>query len=153
MQACACAPPPGNPATLRRARAAACVPPSAAHAQLTLGALAPWGVVVALALALVESYRLAALWGEPDFEKRTYPGRPFDFLGLAARRWPAGGRGPAGEQPADDEAPPGLGVYASWLGGLPGWLAGGWWFERREMTEAELVAMKGRELRNGRLAM
>lgn len=35
----------------------------------------------------------------------------------------------------------------------PGWLAGGWWFSRREMTEVELLDMKSRELRNGRLAM
>jgi hypothetical protein len=39
------------------------------------------------------------------------------------------------------------------VGGLPGWLAGGWWYSRREMTEVELLDMKSRELRNGRLAM
>jgi hypothetical protein len=44
-------------------------------------------------------------------------------------------------------------LWASWVGGLPGWLAGGWWYSRREMTEVELLDMKSRELRNGRLAM
>jgi hypothetical protein len=52
-----------------------------------------------------------------------------------------------------DGAPPGLGVWASWLGGLPGWLAGGWWWSQRDMTRRELDSMKSRELRNGRLAM
>jgi hypothetical protein len=41
---------------------------------MTLSALAPWGVVGLLCLGLIESYRLAALWDEQDFEKRTYPG-------------------------------------------------------------------------------
>jgi hypothetical protein len=36
---------------------------------------------------------------------------------------------------------------------LAGWLAGGWWYSRREMTKVELLDMKSRELRNGRLAM
>jgi hypothetical protein len=30
--------------------------------------------VLLLSLGLIESYRLAALWDEEDFEKRTYPG-------------------------------------------------------------------------------
>lgn len=42
--------------------------------EMTPAALAPWGFVVLASLALLETYRLAALWGEPDFEKRTYPG-------------------------------------------------------------------------------
>jgi hypothetical protein len=49
--------------------------------------------------------------------------------------------------------PPGLGVYSAWLGGLLGWLAGGWWFQQQDMTEGELVDMKTKELKNGRLAM
>lgn len=43
--------------------------------QASLAALAPWGVVALLGLAFIETYRLAALWDEEDFEKRAYPGR------------------------------------------------------------------------------
>lgn len=43
--------------------------------QLSVAALAPWGVVVLLLLAFIETYRLAALWDEEDFEKRAYPGK------------------------------------------------------------------------------
>lgn len=43
--------------------------------QLSLGALAPWGGIVLLLLALLESYRLAALWGVEDAEQRIYPGQ------------------------------------------------------------------------------
>ena len=50
-------------------------------------------------------------------------------------------------------APAGVGVWAPWLGGALGWLAGGWWWAQRDMTRGELDAMKARELRNGRLAM
>lgn len=42
--------------------------------QMSVAALAPWGVVALLSLAFIETYRLAALWDEEDFEKRTYPG-------------------------------------------------------------------------------
>jgi hypothetical protein len=42
---------------------------------LSVAALAPWGVVVLLLLAFIETYRLAALWDEEDFEKRAYPGK------------------------------------------------------------------------------
>jgi hypothetical protein len=55
---------------------------------------------------------------------------------------------------AEEEGPaPGLGVYSSWLGGLPGWLSGAWWFEKRDMTQQEVQDMKARELGSGRLAM
>ena len=53
--------------------------------QATLAALAPWGVVVLLSLAFIETYRLAALWGEEDFEKRAYPGGVCWTAWLAAR--------------------------------------------------------------------
>jgi hypothetical protein len=43
--------------------------------------------------------------------------------------------------------------FLHWVGGLPGWLAGGWWYSRREVTEVELFDKKSRELCNGRLAM
>lgn len=36
--------------------------------------MAPWGFVLLLFLALLETYRLAALWGEEDVDKRVYPG-------------------------------------------------------------------------------
>lgn len=39
-----------------------------------MAALAPWGVVVLLSLAFIETYRMAALWDEEDFEQRAYPG-------------------------------------------------------------------------------
>jgi hypothetical protein len=60
---------------------------------------------------------------------------------------------PSQQQAAQQQEPPGLGLWASWVGGLPGWVAGGWWYSRREMTEVELLDMKSRELCNGRLAM
>jgi hypothetical protein len=41
---------------------------------MSVATLAPWGVVVLLLLAFIETYRLAALWDEEDFEKRAYPG-------------------------------------------------------------------------------
>lgn len=47
----------------------------------------------------------------------------------------------------------GLGVFSSWLGGLPGWLSGGWWLERKNKTEREVNDLKSKELSNGRLAM
>lgn len=42
--------------------------------QASVAVLAPWGGVVLLCLGLIETYRLAALWDEDDFEKRAYPG-------------------------------------------------------------------------------
>lgn len=74
-------------------------------------------------------------------------GKRFDVLGLTRPKTPAAAA------PGEPEQLPGFGVFAPWLGGLAGWLAGGWWFERREMTQVELMEMKSRELRNGRLAM
>jgi hypothetical protein len=44
------------------------------HLQLSFATAAPWGLVLLLSLGVIESYRLAALWDEADFEKRTYPG-------------------------------------------------------------------------------
>lgn len=43
--------------------------------QMSVAVLAPWGVVMLLCLGLIETYRLAALWDEEDFEKRAYPGK------------------------------------------------------------------------------
>jgi hypothetical protein len=51
--------------------------------QLSFATAAPWGVVLLLSLGLIESYRLAALWDEEDFEKRTYPG-----VWLSGQTWP-----------------------------------------------------------------
>jgi hypothetical protein len=42
--------------------------------QWSFATAAPWGAVLLLSLGLIESYRLAALWNEEDYEKRTYPG-------------------------------------------------------------------------------
>jgi len=52
-----------------------------------------------------------------SLEERVYPSRRFDVLGLVQRR-PGARGGPRGG------AAPGLGVYAAWLGGLPGFLSG-----------------------------
>jgi hypothetical protein len=41
---------------------------------MTAVALVPWGGVGLLSLTLMETYRLAALWDEEDYEKRAYPG-------------------------------------------------------------------------------
>lgn len=114
--------------------------------EASFAALAPWGVVALLCLGLIETYRLAALWDEDDFEKRAYPGKKFDVLGFTRPKTTS-------SKPDEPEQLPGFGVFAPWLGGLAGWLAGGWWFEQREMTQVELMDMKSRELRNGRLAM
>lgn len=81
-------------------------------------------------------------------------GKRFDILGLARKSMPrTSDAGADNQQDEEPPPPPRLAVFASWLGGLPGWLAGGWWWERREMTEEELLTMKSKELRNGRLAM
>jgi hypothetical protein len=103
------------------------------------GGALPWAAGGLALLALVETYRMAALWGEEDLERRAYPGDRFDPLGWTKAH--------------QESAPPGVGVWAGWLGGAPGWLAGGWWWRRRDMTKRELDDMKSRELRNGRLAM
>jgi hypothetical protein len=66
-------------------------------------------------------------------------GKQFDVLGVTRGR--------------QQGRPPGLGVFASWLGGLPGWLAGGWWWQQRELTQGQLEELKTREIKNGRLAM
>lgn len=42
--------------------------------QWDVASVAPWGVVLLLALALFETYRIASLWGEEDVDKRVYPG-------------------------------------------------------------------------------
>jgi hypothetical protein len=73
-------------------------------------------------------------------------GKKFDVLGFTRPKTTS-------SKPDEPEQLPGFGVFAPWLGGLAGWLAGGWWFEQREMTQVELMDMKSRELRNGRLAM
>jgi len=73
-------------------------------------------------------------------------GKRFDVLGFTRPKTTA-------SKPDEPEQLPGFGVFAPWLGGLAGWLAGGWWFQQREMTQVELMEMKSRELRNGRLAM
>ncbi|KAI8465291.1 MAG: hypothetical protein J3K34DRAFT_437637 [Monoraphidium minutum] len=103
------------------------------------GAALPWAVAALVLFAIVETYRMAALWWEEDMERRAYPGNRFDPMGLT--------------KPRRDGAPPGLAVWAPWLGGALGWLAGGWWWAQRDMTESQLDDMKARELRNGRLAM
>jgi hypothetical protein len=102
--------------------------------------LLPWGALLFAVLALLETYRLAATWGETDPDKRVYPGKQFDPLGFTRPREP-------------EAAPPGLGVLAPWVGGLAGWLLGGWWWQKPELTEQEYFNLKSSELRNGRLAM
>lgn len=42
--------------------------------QWDLASIAPWGIVLLLSLALIETYRMATLWGEEDVDKRVYPG-------------------------------------------------------------------------------
>jgi hypothetical protein len=60
-------------------------------------------------------------------------GKKFDVLGLTRPKTTSSGK--QGEEP---EQLPGFGVFAPWLGGLAGWLAGGWWFEQREMTQVRV---------------
>lgn len=64
-------------------------------------------------IGLLETYRMAALWGERDLEARLYPGRAFDPLGLASER-------ALGQEPIAGAA-----VLSPWIGGWAGWLAGG----------------------------
>jgi hypothetical protein len=101
-----------------------------------------YGGLLVLGLALIDSYRLTSLWqpAEEDLEERVYPGKRFDFLGITRPAKP-------------DEPPPGIGVFSSWVGGFTGWLLGGWWWQRKGLTDRELMDLKSKELRNGRLAM
>jgi hypothetical protein len=105
----------------------------------------PFALTLLLAIGALEAYRGAYNRTIRDPNRRIYPGRRFNPLGLAERE-PSSISGKGG-------AAPGLGVFAAWLGGLPGWMSGGWWLERREPTERDVVEMKTKELNNGRLAM
>eukprot|EP00891_Asterochloris_glomerata_P000065 jgi/Astpho2/65/Aster-04541 len=74
--------------------------------------------------------------------QRAWPGGLLDPLGLA--------RQAEGDRP---EAAPGLGVFSAWLGGLPGWLSGGWWLTQHGKTEKEVQQLQTGELSTGRVAM
>lgn len=139
--------------------------------ELLVACLAIFGAIGGL-----EAYRAAALKEETDWERRVYPGRaPLkqrvaelrrslrrmstawqrqqleeeeeeEGLATSASNGSSGGRG-------GYAAAPGLGVWSAWLGGLPGWLSGGWWLEMREaLSEGELEGLKSSELWMGRLA-
>lgn len=97
--------------------------------------LLPAAIVIMVAIGSVEAYRAAYNMQHTDEapDERVYPARRLDML-----------------RPQDA---PGVGVFASWLGGLPGWLSGGWWMARRGMSVQQFEDMKARELSNGRLAM
>lgn len=106
--------------------------------------LLPFTIIVVVAFGGLEIYRVQSILQGRDLNSRVYPGgKQFDPLGLAKRQ-------PAGQKEPDS---PGLGVFSSWLGGLPGWLSGGWWLEKRNKTESEVNDLKTKELSNGRLAM
>eukprot|EP01023_Acetabularia_acetabulum_P033222 TRINITY_DN3109_c0_g2_i6.p1 TRINITY_DN3109_c0_g2~~TRINITY_DN3109_c0_g2_i6.p1 ORF type:complete len:167 (-),score=37.64 TRINITY_DN3109_c0_g2_i6:341-841(-) len=90
-------------------------------------------------LSVFEAGRLPTTVAGKNPEKRVYPGKNFDFLGITKKH--------------QTEKPFGLGIFSSWVGGYVGWLAGGWWFQVGDMTEGELENMKQKELNNGRLAM
>lgn len=99
--------------------------------------LLPVAVVILVAVGSVEAYRAAynATHADEAPDERVYPARRLDML------------------PGRAEDAPGVGVFASWLGGVPGWLSGGWWMSRRGMSVQQFEDMKARELSNGRLAM
>lgn len=99
--------------------------------------LLPAAIVILVAIGSVEAYRAAYNLTHTDEapDERVYPARRLDML------------------PDRAENAPGVGVFASWLGGLPGWISGGWWLTRRGMSVQQFEDMKARELSNGRLAM
>lgn len=100
--------------------------------------LLPVAIVILVAIGSVEAYRGAynASHAEEAPDERVYPAQRL---------------GNINHQPP--EKAPGVGVFASWLGGLPGWLSGGWWLSQRSMSIKDFEDMKQRELSNGRLAM
>lgn len=118
-------------------------------------------------IAFFEAYRAASLRSETDLERRIYPGRTPLRLRVANffRRLRRPGIGASnssadsnssgsGDPRSSPWSPPGLGVWSAWLGGLPGWLSGGWGLERGgTMSERELGELKEREIGSGRLAM
>ena len=103
----------------------------------------PAALVALTAAVAGEAYRAAAAaqLRRQDLDARVYPG-----LRRLLLRWQRGGGG-------SSSSGPGLGVFAAWLGGLPGWLSGGWWYERRELTRREMESRKEAEIKHGRLAM
>ncbi|KAK9815413.1 hypothetical protein WJX72_003252 [[Myrmecia] bisecta] len=109
--------------------------------ELTTQQLLPYSLAALLAVGAFETVRGAKRASQPDVNSRIYPGKSFDPLGLAKPRRQG------------KEAAPGLGVWSAWLGGLPGWLSGGWWLEQQDRTVKEVEELKTKELKNGRLAM
>ncbi len=100
--------------------------------------LLPVAILILVAIGSVEAYRGAynASHTEEAPDERVYPAQRLGNLN---------------QQPPDKA--PGVGVFASWLGGLPGWLSGGWWLSQPSMSIKDFEDMKARELSNGRLAM
>ena len=94
--------------------------------------LRPFTLALGALLAVAEVYRARVAARQVDADKRIYPGAP-----LPPAR--------AGDGGAQRPAP--LSVYSSWLGGVPGFLAGGWQLGARRSTLKEL---KTRELNYGR---
>ena len=100
--------------------------------ELLSGPLLPVTLLVLACIGTAEALRASATAREQSSERRVYPQRQ------------RGGR----------RRPPGLGVWSAWLGGLPGWLSGGWGLEpERELSAQELEGRKANELGLGRLAM
>ena len=75
----------------------------------------------------------------PQYRREVYPGGWFDVFGVADTR-------------QSSTPPPGLGAYSSWVGGVLGWLGGGWWYARRA-DESRVLALQSAELTSGRFAM